>query len=339
MTRNSKLPDGNKRVRTLSIGGATFDLFMKTDASIIHECGDLKAFALPLGKKIKVDDVIGTCGGGAHNTSVALSRLGCDAGFSGVIGDDQWGDVIKKNMKREHVRTNGLIVIENEPSSFSLILNAPSGERTILTHKSMDRHFHDVTFDRDAASHVDAVYLNHIHEDTCVIEDDLIKILTQTPGVHLTWNPGGSQIHEGMQRNATLLANTDLLMLNKEEALAFSSTSSMENAMHALIDAGAKIVCVTDGQNGSWATDGKTLFYCPVMEGNIVDTTGAGDAFGSAMTWALLTTKNLPTALKAGTIQAMSVIGAVGAQQGLLTETQIQSALEQTTLAVTTETF
>lgn len=331
--------DKNRPIRTLSIGGATFDLFMKTDASIIHECGELKAFALPFGKKIGVNDVIGTCGGGADNTAVALARLGCDAGFSGVTGDDQWGDAIKKNFEKEGVRTNGLIVIEHEPTSFSLILNAPSGERTILTHKSMDRHFHDVTFDREAASTVDAVYLNHIHEDTCVIEDDLIQILTDTPDVHITWNPGGSQIKAGMQTHGALLAHTDLLMLNKEEALAFSHTSSTKDAMKALIGAGVKIVCVTDGAHGSWSTDGKDMHFCPALEGKIVDTTGAGDAFGSAMTWAILSGKNLPTALKAGTIQAMSVVGAVGAQAGLLTATALESTLEQTPLAVATEPF
>lgn len=328
-------------VKTLSIGGATFDLFMKTDSSVIHECGDMKAFALPLGSKIRVTDVAGCGGGGAHNTAVGLSRLGCDAAFSGVVGDDQWGEAIKNGMEKEGVDTRYLTIIEHEASSFSCILNSASGERAILSHKSMDRHFHDVTFDKEEASKVHAIYLNHIHEDTCVIANDIVSILTANPSVCLTWNPGGRQVEAGMlgTDNKDLVALTHVLLLNKEEALAFSGKKTTKEAMHILIRAGAKVVCVTDGSNGSMATDGTTLWKCPTLPCPVVDMTGAGDSFGTAITWAIVTGKDLPTALKAGTINAMSVVGSVGAQAGLLTETQIQTKLQTTELSVSSEPF
>ena len=331
----SQHPTG-KGPRTLSIGGATFDLFMNVPDTAIHDCGGKQSFALPLGGKIRVNDVIGACGGGAHNTSVGLARLGCAAAFSGVIGTDQWGEAIQRNLEQENVDTSYLTVIEHEHSSFSLILSSPSGERTILTHQSMDRHFHDVTFDRDAASSADAIYLNHIHEDTCVIEDDIVDILTALPSTHLTWNPGGKQIECGMQDggNKRLLAQCDLLLLNKEEALAFTGADTVKNALKLLVAAGAGAICVTDGKNGTVATDGTSLYECSTLDCPVIDTTGAGDAFGTAATWALITGKDLPIALKAGTINASSVVGKIGAQDGLLTETQIQSELASTPLDV-----
>ena len=328
-------------IRTLSIGGATFDLFMKTDGTAIHECQGTRSFALPLGGKLRVSDVVGCCGGGADNTAVGLSRLGCDAAFGGVIGSDQWGEAIVANLEREGVDTSHLTIVEGEHSSFSLILSAPDGERTILSHKSMDRHFHDVTFDREAAASMDAIYLNHIHEDSCEIEDDLVDLFARLPQTHLTWNPGGCQIQEGLKgRNSgALLAHTDLLLLNKEEALAFSGEKTVEDALKALIAAGTKTVCVTDGKHGCVATDGRTLYRCGAPRCPVVDTTGAGDAFGTGMTWALISGKDLPTALKAGTINAMSVVGTLGAQKGLLTHTQIQTKLAQTDIPVETEPF
>lgn len=326
------MPSNSRQLRspkTLSIGGATFDLFLDLNADLSHDCNGIKSFAFPLGAKIGVKNVVGACGGGANNTAVGLSRLGCQAAFSGVLGDDQWGREIKENMEREHVDTRYLAVIEQEPSSFSLILQSESGERTILSHKSMDRHFHDVTFDRDAAASVDAVYLNHIHEDTCVIEDDIVNVLSKTTNIHLTWNPGGCQIDAGLDArgNRELLAATDLLLLNKEEALGFAKTDTIEKALQILTAAGAKIVCITDGAKGATASDGKETHFCSSLPCTVVDTTGAGDAFGTAMTWALLRGKTLPIALKAGTINATSVVGSIGAQRGLLTDTQIESAL------------
>lgn len=325
-----------RSIKTLSIGGATFDLFLNLNKDMMHDCQGVKSFSFPLGAKIGVHDVIGACGGGAHNTAVGLSRLGCKAAFSGVLGDDQWGQEIQRNMEREHIDMSFLAVIEHEPSSFSLILQSPTGERTILTHKSMDRHFHDVTFDREAASSMHAVYLNHIHEDTCVIENDIVAALAATPSTFLTWNPGGCQIGTGIKSgNKALLAVTDLLLLNKEEALSFTSAKTIEEALKLLIASGCSTVCITDGRNGATGTDGTTVYHCPSIPCDVVDSTGAGDAFGCAMTWALLSAKDLPTALKAGTMNATSVVGSIGAQSGLLTDIQIETKLKETSLVVT----
>src|SRR3989338_6612464 len=100
--------------RTLSIGGATFDLFMRTEKNLIHECDAHKSFALPLGGKIRVQEVIDTCGGGANNTATGLARLGCAAAFAGVLGNDQWGQALLENLKREHVDTRFTTVVEGE---------------------------------------------------------------------------------------------------------------------------------------------------------------------------------------------------------------------------------
>lgn len=339
MTHDASPAQQHSPKHTLSIGGATFDLFLHLHADATHECHGTTSFLFPFGAKIGVKDVIGTCGGGANNTAVGLSRLGCHAAFSGVLGDDQWGQSIQENFKRERVDTRYMSIIEQEPSNFSLILQSKNGERTILSHKSMDRHFHDVTFDRDAIQTVDAIYLNHIHEDSCEIENDIVDALISTPSIHLTWNPGGCQIESGIEHpnNRNLLRATNILLLNKEEALAFTKTTTTLQAFQRLIEAGARMICITDGAHGSSATDGTHLYHCPTLPCNIVDATGAGDAFGTAVTWAIMHGKNLPTALKAGTINATSVIGAIGAQDGLLTDIQINSMLKDTLLDVSIE--
>jgi sugar/nucleoside kinase (ribokinase family) len=327
----------------MSIGGATFDLFLRIDPSTIKSAStalsindDKEVFALPLGGKIRVDEVIGTCGGGATNTAVGLSRLGCAAGFSGILADDQWGEQLRKNFEKEGVDTSCVTFVEHETSSFSLILSSGSGERVILYDPGTNGHLHDVTFDRETASTVNWVYLNHIQPITHGIQDDLVTILTSEPHPCLTWNPGGSQIKDGMKTkiNALLLKHTTLLLLNKEEAIAFSGAKTVRQALHVLSSAGPRVVCITDGKHGSYATDGKQVFFCPVLPAPVVDTTGAGDAFGTGMTWGLLSGKDLPNSLQAGTINAMSVVSAIGAQKGLLTETEMNSKLANVQLPV-----
>jgi sugar/nucleoside kinase (ribokinase family) len=328
--------------RTMSIGGATYDLFLRLGTEVTEAYGSDRAFTFPLGAKIRTEGVIETCGGGASNTSVGLARLGCTAGFCGVVGDDQWGEKLLKNLQRESVDTQCATVVEGEVSSFSLILSGPGGERVILYDPGTNDHLHDVTFDREHAATVDWVYLNHIQESTCVIQDDLIDMLAADSEPRLTWNPGGCQIETGLEapNNTKLTSHTDLLLLNKEEALAFTKCATVDKAIKTLLDIGTKKVCVTDGKNGTWASDGKQLYHCPIIPNvTVVDTTGAGDAFGTAVTWALLDGRDLPTALRAGTINASSVVGAMGAQAGLLTHTEMLRRLEETHIALDTRTL
>ncbi|MBI2635745.1 carbohydrate kinase family protein [Candidatus Peregrinibacteria bacterium] len=327
----------NKRPRTLSIGGATYDLFVRTGTDVLRENRGQKLIELPLGEKIRVQQVIETCGGGAANTSVGLARLGCEANFCGIIGSDQWGQRQMDNLRKEGVGTAGVTIVEGETSSFSIILSAGSGERVILYDPGTNAHLHDANFDREAAADMDWIYLNHLHERSCVIEDDIASILEINRHIGLTWNPGGAQLKKGAKDAMLmrLLAQTDLLILNAEEAAAFTGGDSSEAAMRTLLRAGVHIVCICDGKNGSTASDGDRGWHCGVVsDAKAVDTTGAGDAFGAGATWALLRGESLQTALRAGTINAAGVIGVTGAQSGLLTDTEMRSRLRETRLDV-----
>jgi len=324
--------------QTISIGGATYDLFVQTHADSVHAMNNKKVFDLPLGEKIHVKNVLETCGGGASNSSVGLSRLGCSAKFCGVIGNDQWGDRLIENFKTENVDTECMTVVDGEVSSFSIILSASSGERTILYNPGTNAHLHDANFNKEVAKTVDWVYLNHIQENSCVIQNDIADILINDDHLRFTWNPGGCQIDIGMseEHNAALLSQTDLLLLNKEEALKFTQESDITAAIKLLVKAGVKNVCITNGSKGTTASDGTNIYSCPIIpDTTIVDTTGAGDAFGTGMTWALVEGYDLPKALRAGTINATSVVGAIGAQEGLLTDIKMNKRLNEIQLDVT----
>jgi len=325
------------RSRTMSIGGATYDLFVRIRQDSLWKESGKAMFALPLGEKVHVDEVIETCGGGASNTSVGLARLGCNALFEGVIGSDLWGERLLKNLRKEGVNTQYTLIVEHEVSSFSIILSASKGERVILYTPGANAHLHKSNFDREVMRQMDWVYLNHIQESSHDIQEDIVEILSQERP-RLTWNPGGRQIAAGIgaKMNSRLLPFADLLLLNLEEALEFTHTSSPDDAIRKLLKSGAKLICVTDGRRGVTATDGMKRYQCPCDDTvEVMDTTGAGDAFGTGVTWALLKGFPFPTALKAGTLNAASVVGAFGAQAGLLTETLMQSRLESSTLSVT----
>ena len=316
----------------MSIGGATYDVFIHLDADTIASCCGDNAFTFPLGAKIHSQKVTEACGGGASNTSVGLSRLGCDASFAGVVSDDQWGEKLLENLRKEGVDTRGVTIVEDEVSSFSIILTASDGERVILYDPGANEHLHDANFDKENVCSADWIYLNHIQEKSCVIQDDIVQIVTSECHPKLTWNPGGCQIDVGLEpeNNRILLQKTTLLLVNKEEACAFTKQEDAIEALKIFLDAGAQNICITDGSRGVIASDGNKLYKSAIIElGTPIDTTGAGDAFGCGATYGLLQGKDLPTAIKMGSINASSVVCSLGAQAGLLTDTDMQSKMNQ----------
>jgi ribokinase len=323
-----------------SVGGAAHDVFVKAPHSVSKGEGRMRMIQFPLGAKIKVESVVQSCGGGATNTSVGFSRLGMKARFCGVIGDDEWGQHIQKRLQEEGVDTAAAIIVEGEISSFSIILiDAESGRRTVLYSPNVNAHMSKPIFPRDIMQQSTWIFLNHLSDVSTVIFDDCLALVKKPNGRKFAWNPGGTQIKEGWdaQLVCDLLKETDILFLNTEEALLFMRTTTIPDALMQGKECGVSIMCITDGSRGAYLSDGNSTWFCPALADiHVVDATGAGDGFAVGVTWAVQ--KNLPLqeALKAGTLNAASVIGKIGTQAGLLTETEIRDRLAATTLAVTT---
>lgn len=322
----------------ISIGGATLDIFVHAPHEIVEEKKRGKFLRYPLGGKIKIEHALQSCGGGATNTAVGFARLGLRAGFCGILGDDEWGKAIQAKLTHEGVLQETAIVVEREISGFSIILlDTASGERTILYASNVNAHLRDPTLPKELLKKSRWIFLNHLADVSCMILDDLVEIV-QRPGACLAWNPGGSQVREGCDAPVIrdLLRHTDVLFLNVEEACAFFHVRTLQDALRAGKKSGVKIFCITDGERGAWCSDGKTVFACLPVKMSVIDTTGAGDAFGTGVTWGIATSLPLPDALRAGMMNAASVIGKVGSQTGLLHKEEMHNSLSHTALDVQT---
>jgi ribokinase len=122
------------------------------------------------------------------------------------------------------------------------------------------------------------------------------------------------------------------LILNREEA-AYVCRGNREdihdlmNRLHAL---GPKTVVITDGPAGAYASDGNQRLMMPLYPDPAppVERTGAGDAFASTFVAALVKGNTLEGALQRAPINSMNVVQTVGAQAGLLSESQIGELLQ-----------
>ena len=121
--------------------------------------------------------------------------------------------------------------------------------------------------------------------------------------------------------------------MNKEEAELLlhdkETTEHEESYLKELLTKihtlGPKIIVLTDGKRGSYALDDKGDFHHQgIHEGEVVERTGAGDAYTSGFLAASLYGLSLPIAMEWGSWNATGVVSKIGAQAGLLTKEEME---------------
>ena len=128
-----------------------------------------------------------------------------------------------------------------------------------------------------------------------------------------------------------LYQRATLLICNREEAVEIGGGDHgrVEDLLDSLHRLGPKIVVVTDGPDGAYASDGSQRYRAPAYPDPSPpkERTGAGDAFSSALVAAMVKGLPLEVALSWAPANAMSVVQEVGSQSGLLDESQLRKYL------------
>jgi sugar/nucleoside kinase (ribokinase family) len=177
------------------------------------------------------------------------------------------------------------------------------------------------------------MYLTSIGANTHEYHDEIIHFLEHFTDVKLMFQPGSFHISEGAQVFKKIYERTEIVVLNREEAVQVTGGSHEDmhdliTRMHAL---GPKIVAISDGPHGAYMSDGQTRFKIPLYPDPAppVERTGAGDAFASTLLAGLLHNLSLEDAARWAPINSMNVVQYVGAQKGLLKVQEIMELLRK----------
>lgn len=314
----------------ISVGDIVTDDFIelieKEEHPYSNEHG--KWLAIPFGTKIPFDhhEVVPAVGN-ASNAAVAFARLSLNSSFATNIGGDQEGRDMLAVLQREGVDHRFVKVNPNNKSNYHFVLRF-GAERTILIkHEEYDYHWPHFR----PAEIPKWIYFSSISEHAIPYHDQVSDWLDQNPDVKLAFQPGTFQMEAGAERLKRIYQRSEILILNREEAVVVGGGNHADvhdliNKLHAL---GPKIVVVTDGSDGAYASDGHTSFKMPIYPDIAppTDRTGAGDAFASTFVAALIKGNNIEGALQWAPINSMSVCQKVGAQAGLLKEPELEHYL------------
>lgn len=318
-------------IDVLSVGDIVTDAFIKLQDDQAHTFKDAKGkwLAIPFGVKVPFDhaEVIEAVGNAA-NASVSFARLGLRSALMANVGDDDYGQAMIKALKINKVDTHLMHVNPKKLSNYHYVLWYKDERTILIKHEEYKYHWphlrpHEIPR---------WIYFSSISKNALPFHDELADWLDRHPDTKLAFQPGTFQISAGTKRLAKLYKLSELVAVNREEAVMITggdakNLDELFDKLHAL---GPKIVVISDGPDGAYASDGSERYKMPIYPDPSppYERTGAGDAFTSTFVAAIIKGGDIQSALQWAPINSMSVVQHVGAQKGLLTETQLTHLLK-----------
>jgi len=302
--------------RILAIGKATQDVFLSSEEFDPHIEGKVAYTHLPLGVKMEVSDVVFATGGNASNVAVTMARQGFEVEYMWPLGHDPASETIIRDLDNEGIATHNVVRDGKYRAGYSTILIATNGERTIMNNRgvSTDKKGKDINF--AAIKDADWVYPTSLANGGL----ELLRKIVDTAEAHnvkVMLNPAGPELSEPAKLKS-LLESVDVLCVNREEMKMLVEGDSLEELVrHALnyVD----VAIVSDGPNGVVASDGKTIVRAGMYEDvEVIDRTGAGDAFASGFLSQWAHGKSLKESIVFASANSTSVVTKVGAKAGIL---------------------
>ena len=319
----------NPKLDFLAIGDITTDAFIKLQDASVH-CDVNKEnceLCVRFADKIPYESVtIVHAVGNASNASVSASRLGLSSGLVTNIGDDQNGKECLDVLKKENVNIDLVTVHKGMPTNYHYVL-LYEAERTILIkHEPYEYKLPSIK------TSPSWIYLSSFRGDDNYLNEITNYFQTHSE-IKLAFQPGKFEINLGYQKLQKIYARSELFFCNKEEAQKILETTETDfkKLLTGIHELGPKIVCITDGPKGAYMYDADKYWFHPIYPDPKppVSRTGAGDAFASTFTTAIILGKSFQEALRWALVNSAYVVQQIGAQKGLLTREQLEKLLEE----------
>lgn len=222
------------------------------------------------------------CGGGgmAASAAVAVARLGGKSSYWGRAGNDPAGRAMRDELAGHGVELSGLRLFDGASSSVSAIVVDAQGERCIINFRGAE-----------LPDEPDALPLEQVSTASAVLVDPRWPA-GALAAVRTARAAGVPTVLDGDVADAevfdALLPWVDCAVFSEPGLAGYRPQyPDVEVRLRQVLGRGVGVAAVTMGERGVFWTDGGPLRFVPAFEVNVLDTTGAGDAFHGAFSLAL----------------------------------------------------
>jgi ribokinase len=265
-------------------------------------------------------------GGKGANQALAAARAGAKVRLYGAVGRDPFADAAMRLLLAGGVDLRGVARVD-APTGCATIFVTATGENCIVVVAGANGHADPASIPDDVLTR-EAVLV--LQQEVPAAANEAIIRRAHAKGARIVLNAAPAR-----PVSLDLLRQIDVLIVNEDEAAALAAPLGWPAApgeFAAAADAaGTHIVVVTLGDKGALARLGGETLHVAAPTVDVVDTTGAGDAFVGALV-AALDQRSDPSNAPRRAVAAGSLACTVrGAQPALPDRTAIEALLPSVT--------
>lgn len=293
------------------IGHASFDITFP-----------LKSFPIE-NTKNRVKKIVECGGGPASNAAYLLGKWGMDTSFIGVVGNDIYGSTIKKEFKKVNVNIDYMEVSKKYGTTLSVVMVAnDKSSRTTLAYKNPNMKMETKNLD--------------IKTDVILVdgqEYELSKNIIEKNKDAISIIDAGRVTPEVVE----LCKLVDYIVCSKDFAETLTKVKVNYKNMESFNQIFIKLIemfpnkhyVITLEDKGSIFLDEGYLKVMPTYKMLVKDTTGAGDIFHGAFTYAIANDYSLEDAVKFGNIAGALSTRKIGARKSVPTLEEVLEMYEK----------
>lgn len=296
-------------MKAICIGQAAYDITLPVDHFPIEN------------KKMRSQDKIECSGGSACNCAYLLAKWGVDTYFAGVVGDDYYGNKIKSELDEIGVNTKYLELNKAyQTTSSYIIANTTIGSRTIITNRPKEL----ILEPKNITESFDIILLDGYERE---FSNKIIEA-----------NPNAIKIIDaGSLKEATveLAKRVDYIVCSKDFAEDYTRRNVDYNDLTSLVviynilkkDFKNNIVITLEDKGCFVYDNGYKLV--PTLKTKAKDTTGAGDIFHGAFTYAIANNFDMIKTLKYSNISGALSVTKMGGQISIPTLDEVRRKYDE----------
>ena len=267
-------------------------------------------------------------GGAAANTAYACAKIGLFCAFLGKLGsNDTFGAKIIEDFKEVKVSTTLIKYSKEKETGCAYVALNNEGDRRIFAYSGAANYLSKDDIIEQELISTKVIFLSSLKNLEPFIEAAKIGRKNRIPVI---LNPGMLIIDQGFENIKQLLENVDILILSQKEYMMLMkiqehelNSETIAIKMKMLTDLGIKVIIVTRGEIGALLfTRFESVLIPQNKVENVIDTTGAGDAFSTGFIYGFLQNlsfdfDDLINNIKIGNFIAGKCIQQLGARNGI----------------------
>jgi sugar/nucleoside kinase (ribokinase family) len=290
--------------------------------------------ALPAGGELlATDDFLVGPGGCAANTAIVLTRLGLSASVAGKVGDDVFGEFLEEDLNERGIDTRAVSRSQKHGTSTTVVLTVRGEDRRFVHALGANADFAADDLPASLLAGAAAFYVGGYFVLPGLEQRALADLFASARAagartiLDVVLPAGGPPA--ALDRLVELLPHVDLFLPNEDEARALTGEADPHRQAQRLRESGATTVVVTMGAQGAFLLDAEGALRVPAAQFELVDGSGAGDAFAAGMITGLLEGWEIDRTLRFASVLGGSACTKLGCTSGVFDRAQAERFLTE----------